>query len=334
MLESHTLAWQFYLSIPQERWLEVLPWHLMLVLGILGALSILGANHLLGYWFRYFRRPQGNTSLGLAGLSLVIMTLNMMVLLVSYLAWANKDRLVQLTLQDTPEYASELGQVLLAPMLPALEGDTPNATGLTRTQILGALSGWEDRPLREQMALGLGTKWPSLSPLASEIAEELAKEDTGFFSNPFAAAPEPDAPAAPQTTPPSLPSVVEGPQPPQDLTALFALLALRWVEQPEWPENLPQPTFGLGPSDSDEADAEELLVADVILALLEEIPADIPLSQDNWTHLLGTQMAEMSLLPRIHHSFNLAILTGLVLLALVNMLYFWQAGNIRRRWRL
>jgi hypothetical protein len=188
-MESFSLTWRFLLDHPATPYFAPLPWHLLVVLVVLGLLAAGGLHHLLGHRFHFYRRP-GGTAGWLALPSFALLLVSVQVLIGIYLMAALAPDMVRFALASPAARASAMpiGNMLLAPAFAGGGGDTPqelNRAGLNRA--LHAQSPKElranyrrklDEARAQPVSIGEAPDWDqSASPELLMLALHWAAED-------------------------------------------------------------------------------------------------------------------------------------------------------------
>ena len=146
-MESFSLTWHFLLDHPATAYFAPLPWHLLVVLAVLGVLAAGGLHHLLGYTYRFYHVPSGTVGwLALPSFALLLATV--LGLIGVYLMTALAPDMVRFALASPAARASAIpiGSMLLAP---AFSGGGESSQGLDRAGLSRALHAYSSKELRK-----------------------------------------------------------------------------------------------------------------------------------------------------------------------------------------
>lgn len=136
----------------REAWLALLPWHLVVLLGLLAILAAFGLHFLFGHVFRFYWR-NGRRRYWISLPSLVMCLASLLVLLVSYLIWMNAPALIHQNLQaaDGQQNAERVGTLLLEPAYKHPVFKTVEGDEVLKADLLMALEASTDHEYRRAL---------------------------------------------------------------------------------------------------------------------------------------------------------------------------------------
>ncbi len=149
-MEVFTLAWRFLLNHQAAPYLVPLPGHLLALLFLLGLLAAVGAHHLVGYTYGFYR-VAGRPSRVLAFPSLLLLLVSMQVLLAAYLLATTGPGLVRATFK-TPWAAATsrpIGGHLLSPAFHRLASEPGQQKEVDRLALGAALLTFSGEELQQ-----------------------------------------------------------------------------------------------------------------------------------------------------------------------------------------
>ncbi len=210
-------TWSFLLDRSPEPYLVPAPWHLLLVLFVLGLLAAAGLHHLAGFTYGLYRiRSRATPWLALPTLAVLLISLQ--VLLAAYLLGSQGGAVVRVALSTSATAPSVLriGRLLLEP---AFADAGPEPMEVEVDQLRRSLTALSADDFRGRLRRRLDSTREALSELAAQRARE---RNEGLA---------PEQPADPPRAEPS---------------PHLEALALRWAIDPgqSWPVHPPLPSQG------------------------------------------------------------------------------------------
>lgn len=334
--------WPFLTSLPTGLYLSLVPWHLLVVLAVLGLLAAFGVHHLLMHGLGAYRAG-GREVAWLRWPTLVLLIVTVQVLLGVYGLAARAPALLEQALAWSQHEgpADHLGAMVLAPVLDHIEVGPPE---VEKPRLLAAIQSTSTEALQGFYRSRL-TGEPPLPPDEPPAADTMdSATDTAPPADDGGIAPDPppegygdDAPTPEQDTAPApdmppqagvTPNLLL-PEPTAVQPTLMALerLAATWLLDPE------PAAADTGELEAPQAQEDEdggLYLPDVIASLVAEISDRVAFSMENWAHLAGTRLIGRHLVPWLTGELRFLAFGILVIVVLVVGLYGYLLFRVRR----
>lgn len=324
--------WPFLTSLPTGLYLTLVPWHLLVVLVLLGLLAAVGLHHVLMHGLRAYRAG-GRDVAWLRWPTLIVLIVAVQVLLGVYGLAARAPALLEQALawsqDDSP--ADHLGALVLAPVLDQIEVGPPE---VEKPRLLAAIQSTPTEALQAfyRSRLTGGRPVPPDQAPADDAMDNDAMDGKSTENAPATPPSAQDGDIAPDPPPEGHGGVLPDlllPEPAAIQPTLVALegLAARWLLAPE------PVAADTGELDTPGAQVDEdgnLYLPDVIAGLVAEISDRVAFSMENWAHLAGTRLIGRHLVPWLIGELRFLAFGITVVLVLVLGLYGYLLYRVRR----
>lgn len=339
-MELFALAWRFLLSHPATPYLVPLPWHLPVLLFVLGVLAALGLHHLIGYSYEFYL-VRGRIAPTLAIPSLVILLVSAQALLVAYVLATSGGRMARQALNSDEALAAArpIGQRLLAPAFARLEGDAGPESEIEGQVIAEVLLTYTAEGLQQGFQADLESAQAAMAAHPAPVEEPSPAPPEGGKEG---EAPAPAMPAA------------GTPERPRATSPALLLLTLHWLAgaHEHWAPVLPKTEEAEPAETPPEQDAEGTTQPQAeppaeppppapegepvppltrhILSLISEIPPQAILARADWEHVAGRRFLQRVLEPLMAWQVGYLAALLLTLVIAVNLLFFFGMRQLRR----
>lgn len=306
MIDLTLLLWYFLAAQPPSRLADLLPWHLLALLGSLGVFSAFGVHFLMGHVAGFYRRRE-RIARWVSLPSLVMLLISVPLLLGAYLLGVHGARLV--SLNQTDPVVQTLGRNLLEPAFDNTELAGRSYGEIPKSRLKAAFKASTENRYREALAKKIVPP-ETLTPFA-----EPADGNGNRRRFPLRG-------------------------------RILVQVGMRWIVSPHetwWVPLNPGGTENIAENFAEKGaqggagkpaaktDPGDGFFLPVFLAgLLSQLADDEELSRSNWEHVAGTRFVEGYLQPvMMEYMAYFAIALALAVL-LINMLFFLALGRIKR----
>jgi hypothetical protein len=312
MLDILDLLWRFLAAQPLVAYLSLVPWHLQLLLTVLGLLAAGGLHHLLGFTFRFYRLRSGHAH-WLGAPTLALLLVSVQALLAAYVVGTHADALLRptLALDSSMHPASVLGEILLDPPFDDPVLSRLEEIGVSKDRLAATVRALPAESYRAGLRTFLVS--PALLTLESPGTRLVPDAEPGK-----ARGGAPGTPAPPDAAP-ERPLTLES----RDDIAAAALvqIALRRLMDPDatWP------VVRLG-----EDAAPPAHLSEFIISLFDEIREGPALRRTDWEYIAGNRFVAAVLQPTMAQYVRRTALGGALAVLLLDALYFAGFFQLRR----
>ncbi len=260
MIELSALLWHFLRAQPFGHVLELVPWHELLLLCLLGLLSAFGLHFIIGYALRFYRRGE-RVAVWISYPTLALLLITVQLLLGAYLLGIHAPELVKLNLSD--RLTQRLGGLLLEPAFlnPALEGADPEQIG--KSAVKAALNASSELEYRDRLRANL------VDPAELAVLLEPAPGVAG-------------APGTQSVTPAMTPAMKQSRALHGPATETYLIqIGLRWITEPHRTA-IRTPDTGEGDQEQAQSAQQPFFLPEFLLSLIDELRPEVALSRANW----------------------------------------------------
>lgn len=330
---TSSLLWRYLGQQPSELYGTMAPWHLLVLLILLGLLSAVGIHHVLGANLRLYKWG-GADSRWLSIPTLVVLMVSVQIMLLAYGLAARAPALLEQSLSGFEKSggANHIGTLLLAPALGQLgEGGAE----IEMVRLVAAIRGTSAETFQNYFHSRLNDEIDIDSSNESGADNSIGGDgdDGGIAPDPPsdgydaepAAPPNGETGASETPLPNRVEIPVEGLNP---RLALLEQLALGWLIDPDR-----APPGQPNDNDPSQADAEVpggSGLPEFVANLLMDIQEGMALTLDNWTHLAGTRFTEGFLVPWMTTRIRFLALGIALAVLLANAAYLFLLVRTRR----
>lgn len=304
MFDLSALLWHFLRAQPFGHVLELVPWHELLLLCLLGLLSAFGLHFIIGYALRFYRRGE-RVAVWISYPTLALLLITVQLLLSAYLLGIHAPELVKLNLSD--RLIQRLGGLLLEPAFlnPALEGADPEQIG--KSAVKAALNASSELEYRDRLRANLVD--PAELAVLFDPASGVAR-----------------APGTQSVTPAMTQSrALHG-----TATETYLIqIGLRWITEPHRTA-IRTPDTGEGDQEQAQSAQQPFFLPEFLLSLIDELRPEVALSRANWEHVAGTRFVQGTLDPLMAEYLSYSAGLLVVVVVLLNAGYFLAMRRLKR----
>jgi hypothetical protein len=291
MIDQLSLLWHFLRAQPPAQYVQLVSWHLLLVLAVLGVLSAFGLHFLVGYLFRFYRRHERHAR-WVSWPTLPVLLASVLALLGCYLLGVRSAELVRVNLTST--MTEQLGRLLLEPAFQAPVLAAHSADAVPKGALKAALRSASELDYRTALQERIADP-AALAPATDGTGgargpDVLVQMGLRWVTEPHTGWVAPTAPGGPDPAAPD-------------------------AAAPERPPGAAETTFFL---------------PDFLAALVDELPDDTVLPRLDWEHVAGTRFVDSVLRPLVEEYVSYLALALALLVLLADALYFLAMRRLKR----
>lgn len=303
-MDSFWLTWQFLLDHPATAYVAPVPWHLLVVLGLLGLLAAGGLHHLLGHTYGFYKVP-GGVAAWLALPSFAILLVSVQVLIAAYLIAALAPEMVRFSLASPAAQASAMpiGKLLLSPAFAdgGIGGGGGEAGGGRGEAGAGLNKAGLNRALHAQ------------SP--KELRASFRRQLNQVRAEPISLTDLPDSDGR--------------------ASLELLLLALQWAaeDHQDWPpqtQEAPAAAREFEGAQGSAAAEGGASLSRFILSLVDEISWESDMTRRDWAHVAGNRFIQRVLGPMMVWQVRWLAVVTLILLLAANLALLFALGQLKR----